>query len=87
MATIRTFIAVDASQQVKKNASRVITRLAKCANDYKWVEQENMHLTLNFLGEIDERITPDVCNAVQKIANDLEPFVVSFDGGWSVPGD
>ena len=63
----------------------MITRLGKCTRDYKWVEPENMHLTLNFLGEVDERTTPEVCQAVEEIAADMEPFVISFSGVGAFP--
>jgi RNA 2',3'-cyclic 3'-phosphodiesterase len=87
MATIRTFIAVSISEQIRKNALRVINRLAKTTNDYKWIEPENMHITLNFLGEIDERLTPDVCRSIDQIAHQIEPFLISFAGVGAFPSN
>lgn len=51
---MRTFIAIDLPGQLRKKiviASRRITK----GLDIKLVEEENLHLTLLFLGEIDEK--------------------------------
>ncbi len=44
----------------------------------KWVEPENMHLTLKFFGEIAENKIPAICQAMQKSASKSKPFTLSI---------
>ena len=43
--------------------------LASAAPGVKWVEEENLHITLLFLGEVDDRDLIGVCRAVQKVCD------------------
>lgn len=72
--TVRTFIAVEIDTAVCKQASGVIQRLSKTASEIKWVESENMHLTLKFLGDVSLTETNRICNAVAKAVEKIEPF-------------
>src|SRR5262249_29245539 len=46
----------------------------------KWVEEENLHVTLLFLGEVDERDLKAVCTVVGGACAALAPFVMSVAG-------
>lgn len=48
--TARLFIAVPAADDVRRAAARLITELRLAGADFKWVEPENLHLTLRFFG-------------------------------------
>jgi 2'-5' RNA ligase len=48
--TARLFIAVPVAEEVRRSAAQLIAQLRLSGADYKWVEPENMHLTLRFLG-------------------------------------
>jgi len=67
METIRTFIAIDLSEKVKKTIEDVVKEMK---NDFgncvkmKWVEKENYHITLKFLGNI---LKSDVKNVIEKM--------------------
>jgi 2'-5' RNA ligase len=66
MPRIRTFIAVDVG---KENRDRIVSlqeSLARSGTEVKWVEPENLHVTLLFLGEVDAREVPRVCQIVQE---------------------
>lgn len=64
MARVRTFIAIDISEEIREAAQRVIRALEPLASGARWVRPENMHCTLKFLGEVDERELPDVCHHI-----------------------
>jgi 2'-5' RNA ligase len=81
----RTFIAVAASAEVRHGALRLIETLRPVAGDVKWVEAENLHWTLQFLGNLDERNLPEVCDAVAKAAVEIEPFEVETRGAGAFP--
>src|SRR5262249_5977373 len=64
MKRLRTFIAVDPGQAIRDRLVSLQERLAQSGAPVKWVETDNLHVTLLFLGEVDERDTPVVCRAV-----------------------
>ena len=81
----RTFIAVAASLEIRQGALRLIETLRPAAGDVKWVEAENLHWTMQFLGNIDERDIPEVCEAVAKAAEEMEAFEVEARGAGAFP--
>lgn len=44
----------------------------------KWVEPENMHLTLKFLGETDEAKIPSICQAIKAASAQSKPFTLKI---------
>lgn len=53
----------------------------------KWVPEENLHLTLKFLGEVENVETPQICNVLDDICNDFEPFELLFGGAGFLPDE
>jgi 2'-5' RNA ligase len=64
MARLRTFIGVDIGKSIRDRAVALQKSLAEASSEVKWVEPENLHVTLLFLGEVDDRTIPDVCRVV-----------------------
>lgn len=83
--TIRTFVAVETSPEVRTNARKLMTRLDTSGAKVKWVEPENLHLTLKFLGEVDARELPLICQAVQTAVEGLDPFDLEMIGAGAFP--
>lgn len=54
MGVIRTFLAVDLDDAVKYRLHDVVERLRRADADVKWVDSHSMHITLKFVGEIEE---------------------------------
>jgi 2'-5' RNA ligase len=84
---IRTFIAVAASPEIKSGAARLIGRLQRSQStaDVKWTSAENLHWTLQFLGDVDEREIPVVCDAVAAAVVGVEPFDLVARGAGAFP--
>lgn len=75
--TIRTFIAIEIPLELKKLLKRLQSRLQKGARGrVSWVRPEAMHLTLNFLGNIDEAALPALSESLGKAASSLSPFTL-----------
>jgi RNA 2',3'-cyclic 3'-phosphodiesterase len=74
MAKTRTFIAVEAVDGVHAQAQAAIERLRPLASNVKWVEPENLHWTLQFLGDLKDEEIAEVCRRVQKVVTKVEPF-------------
>ncbi len=80
MARIRTFIAVDMARPQKDRLLAVQESLTRAGVGVKWVEEENLHVTLLFLGEVDDRDVVKVCSAVTKCCAEHAGFNVSLGG-------
>ena len=80
MATIRTFIAIRAAQRVNNNVSKVVGRLAATCDQYRWVEPENLHVTLNFVGDVVDVEVPELCKLIKEALQPFESFDMSLQG-------
>jgi RNA 2',3'-cyclic 3'-phosphodiesterase len=85
MARIRTFLAIDLGDEVRGRLVSLQEELAVIASDVKWVEPENLHLTLFFLGEVEQRETLDICRAAQKAVAKLPAFTMAVEGAGAFP--
>lgn len=85
MARVRTFLAIDVGAEIRAQLVALQEELATFAADVKWVEPDNMHLTLLFLGEVDQRETIDICRTAQKAIQKMPAFVMSVEGAGCFP--
>jgi 2'-5' RNA ligase len=85
MKLFRTFIAVEISAAVRTKAVELIDLLRKTQADVKWVEPHNLHLTLQFLGDVPENRITEVCKAVERGAAEVEPFRLEIRGAGAFP--
>lgn len=85
MQTIRSFIAIPLSSEIRRNATRLLTKLSQADDGIKWVPADNLHLTLKFLGEVDNIEVPRVCDVVGDVCSEFEPFELSFAGTGGFP--
>lgn len=85
MNKIRTFVAVDVEESVRRRAARLIELLSPGAGNVKWVEPQHMHLTLQFLGDVPQADVPAVCHAVQHAVVACPPFSISLLGAGAFP--
>jgi RNA 2',3'-cyclic 3'-phosphodiesterase len=75
METIRSFIAIELTAEVKAELAKIQSWLKK-AGDFgaKWVNPESIHLTLFFLGDIKESQVVLVQEAIAHIAACFNAF-------------
>ncbi|RKZ22150.1 RNA 2',3'-cyclic phosphodiesterase [bacterium] len=74
---MRLFIAIDLPFEAKKEIVGV-RELIKNKGGIKWVEMENIHLTLKFLGEVEEDKVSAIEKRLKAVAKDTEPFIISL---------
>jgi 2'-5' RNA ligase len=79
MSRTRTFIAIDLGKGLRARLMSLQETLARTGTEVKWVEQENLHVTLLFLGEVDERDLPSVCRAVADAAAGQSAFALTVE--------
>ncbi|MFH1447573.1 MAG: RNA 2',3'-cyclic phosphodiesterase [Candidatus Micrarchaeota archaeon] len=70
---MRAFIAVEIPNEIIERLSKVQEELPP---GLKLVKPQNMHITLKFLGEIDERTVQRVSQAMDSIG--FSPFQLTF---------
>jgi len=83
--TARTFVAVEMDNAVRTAASRLIRALAASQADVKWIEPQNLHLTLKFLGEVPLEEVHAVCKSVERAVGGMEPFRLELLGVGAFP--
>jgi len=79
MGRVRTFIAVDVGKAIRHRLVGLQETLAEAGTAIKWVEPENLHVTLLFLGEVDEREVPGVCKLVAQETARHADFTMSVE--------
>jgi 2'-5' RNA ligase len=82
---IRTFVAVEIDRPIRNRASELIGLLRGTEADVAWVEPQNLHLTLKFLGNVHEQEIFQVCRAVQRGADEIPPFDLEVCGAGAFP--
>jgi 2'-5' RNA ligase len=85
MAKTRTFIAIEALDQVHASALTAIDRLRSAASNIKWVEPENLHWTLQFLGDLTDVEMAEVCLRTVRTAAKHEGFTLEARGIGAFP--
>jgi len=76
VAVRRIFIAIDISEQARKAAAEHIEYLRNADRDVRvgWEKAEKLHITLKFLGDVDEPRIATLGVAIQQIASRFHPF-------------
>jgi 2'-5' RNA ligase len=78
---MRTFIAIELPQEIKTALSRLQDQLKTTAADVKWVQPQNIHLTLKFLGERDDKKIEKIMQILEETAKDKNCFQIRI---WSL---
>ncbi|MDD2927886.1 MAG: RNA 2',3'-cyclic phosphodiesterase [Candidatus Omnitrophica bacterium] len=82
---MRTFIAVELPQEVKNKLAGLQELLKQSGADVKWIKPENIHLTLKFLGEIDEDKSAQVIRAIEDTARKSKQFRINLGSLGAFP--
>lgn len=87
MDAIRTFIAVDISPESIKRAGQLIETFQSTGANVRWSDTTNMHVTLQFLGDVPSARTPAVCQAVTRAVAECSPFALQCHGTGAFPDE
>ena len=72
----RTFIAVELPDNVRTFLTREIARLGRALPSVRWVDPTSLHLTLAFLGELDDDALDAAMTATEEAAIAGTPFTL-----------
>ena len=84
MQKFRTFIAVPLPPGIAAGLADLVRRVAETADGVRWVPVENLHLTLKFLGDVENTEVSRVCDIAYRAA-ELEPFAITFGAAGVLP--
>lgn len=84
---MRSFLAIELNQGTKDFLSSVQTELKNIGLDAKWVEGHNLHMTLKFLGEIDDAMLLKVKKSLEVCAARFTACEVALTGFGFFPND
>ncbi len=84
---MRLFIAVDLSVAVRERLDALILDLRRDVPDVRWVGSDRIHLTLKFLGEVDEARAAAISDAVGPAAAAVPGRIPASVGRLGTFGD
>ncbi len=85
MEEIRSFIAIEIPEPVRRNIGDLQKKLKQASADVKWVRPEGIHLTLKFLGNISLPDVEKLAQALSSVVESHEPFELRILGLGGFP--
>jgi 2'-5' RNA ligase len=83
---IRTFIAIELPGVVKQALAQVQEKLKFTGDEpVNWVDPQNVHLTLKFLGNVDVNNTGKIAAAMETASNGIPTFDIQIGGIGAFP--
>ncbi len=80
---MRTFIAIEISADIKEHLSDIARHLRRSDVDASWIRPDNYHLTLKFLGEINETLIPPLTEKIDQLCEQHNAFTAHlYDLGF-----
>src|SRR5919202_6095937 len=83
----RVFCAIALPSEVRARATDHIARLREAVPDARasWGRAENLHITLKFLGEVEQSRVPKLSSAAARAAESVQAFNLSIEGAGAFP--
>jgi 2'-5' RNA ligase len=85
MRRVRTFLAVEMPSGVVRQSRKLIRRLAEIDSGVRWVDDNVMHITLQFLGDVEELEVPEICARTVAAVEDVPAFGMQIQGLGAFP--
>lgn len=82
---MRLFVAVNLPDDVRRGIWTASEPLRRAGLPVKWVEPEDIHLTLKFLGDVEDERQEEMVQAVKQAARGARPFQLPVHGFGAFP--
>jgi 2'-5' RNA ligase len=76
---MRLFIALPLAPEVERQLGRLIGLLKPRTDVVRWVAPQNIHLTVRFLGDTDEKLVKDINRAIDEVAAEHQKIETVFE--------
>jgi RNA 2',3'-cyclic 3'-phosphodiesterase len=80
---VRVFFSVEIPDEIKDNIEKLIGGLK--LGPMKWINKKNMHITLKFLGRVEDNKIESLVNTVGKLIKGFGPIKIGFGGFGAFP--
>lgn len=78
---IRTFIAIDVPSKIKDDIFEIQKELVKSVGEgIKWEEKEKFHITLKFLGDVNEEAINSIHHVLSESLSGFGNFAITYKG-------
>jgi len=77
---IRSFLAFELPPEIREQIGEISKALRKSGLPARWAREENIHLTIVFLGSIEANVVEDLKETVGSIAKGFTGFTVKLSG-------
>lgn len=84
---MRAFIAIDLDPGLKTTVQELIRKLEATRADIRWTKPGGYHLTLKFLGHIDDAMTDRVKAILRGVTSRHKAFPLRLEGTGAFPGE
>jgi 2'-5' RNA ligase len=85
MSKIRTFIAIEIPTHIKNKIAELQEGLKGIGSRISWTKSSNIHLTLKFLGDADEKIIDEIAAELQQAVQNIAGFEIRVAGTGIFP--
>lgn len=85
MSNIRAFIACDIPDSFLERISDIQERLKGLDADVSWTRVRGIHITLKFLGDIEEGYIDKVAAVIEEASKGQIPFEIAIKGSGAFP--
>ncbi len=85
MGQVRAFIAIKIPEYIVEKIKSVQNELKKTTTQVSWVNPGNIHITLKFLGNIDESKIDEVVSQIKNAVVGLPQFNIRIQGIGAFP--
>jgi 2'-5' RNA ligase len=75
---IRTFIAVNLSSDTKEYLSSLMNNINIPESKIKWVDKDNLHITIKFLGYLSQEKIELIKSELKEITSQHKPFLIQL---------
>ena len=82
---LRTFLCFPVPLEVKSKKNMLFSTLQYSSSRINWVKNENLHLTLKFIGYTRESDIPKIINMVNNVTASYNPFPITVKGTGCFP--
>ena len=75
---MRCFVAIELDQPQRRPLVRLLRETLPRTRDVRWCSEQQLHVTLKFLGEVRDEQVPAICDAVAAASEFVKPFTLKL---------
>ncbi len=82
---MRCFIAIPLPENIREEILNIQGQFKPLNLHAKWVEYQNLHVTLKFLGQVEQERIPEIKDIISKISSITQPFSLTLSETGAFP--